>query len=891
MLSAGILLSCLPFVSASVDQLTDINGHWAQKSLEQAYTDGILKGTSSTTIFPNESVTKIQAVTILCRIFHVAGKGDTSSWNIPAGAWYAEDAAKGVYMGLLNTSDAETLNQPITRGDAILLFSKAFQNGSAVPDERILDQFPDSVFLAGELRRAAANLISDGVIRGIDGSLKLDQPLSRAEYVTILYRICSQYLDAESFEGQESGGTILSGNAALNGINASDLWFDQSSSQIHMSDVTARDVIVRSDNLENLTIDGSGSIKTLVLAAHSGDITVTVPESIPVETLIVGAGAGNVTISGAVSNVQVTGSSRRVSLDTDSLKNLIISGDGNSVSINTPESAVDNILISGAKNDVILNGSAQQLSIQGRDNAVDGSGRADTVSLQTRYYTLNLSHGTLLSWKNYDLSNVNVSLSLPSTLPAGETLRVSAQISCPTEDMGKLCIGSWYFNGELVSQEPVLLGKTTPVSDIPVSYHHDMDQKASVQFILSYENNDGEVFSQKVTGSVFLENFDDLGLADAVIRVNAPAVLPAGETLSVTAAVDTIESGKVCTGYWYVDGEEIAHGPLTLGAGPASMHYTYEYYDGMPNTSEITFKLTYITQDGRDQEISGSATVHLENYSDNGIAHASVTLEAPTQLFVSQQLNVTAHINYITPDKRCTGIWYVDGNEVSRESIILGKDIPSLQHQYGKLTGEDLASEIKFVLTCTTEDGREQEVAAATKLTLKAGPSFDEALRTVTSGYAGNYTLDWALNHDYTPEMKTAWVNAKGYSSKSQYLIWVNLTYQRVNIFQGSQGNWTLIRQALCGSGKSSTPTVRGVFATTYKQSSWNYGSYYCGPVVRFYGGYAFHSRLEYWPMGSGRYYDGRIGFPISHGCLRMYDDDIWWIYNNIPSGTTVVVY
>ena len=43
--------------------------------------------------------------------------------------------------------------------------------------------------------------------------------------------------------------------------------------------------------------------------------------------------------------------------------------------------------------------------------------------------------------------------------------------------------------------------------------------------------------------------------------------------------------------------------------------------------------------------------------------------------------------------------------------------------------------------------------------------------------------------------------------------------------------------------------------------------------------------------MNSDRYYDARIGFPISHGCLRMYNEDIWWLYNNIPNGTTVVVY
>ncbi len=121
----------------------------------------------------------------------------------------------------------------------------------------------------------------------------------------------------------------------------------------------------------------------------------------------------------------------------------------------------------------------------------------------------------------------------------------------------------------------------------------------------------------------------------------------------------------------------------------------------------------------------------------------------------------------------------------------------------------------------------------------------------------------------------------------------MNLTYQRVNIFSGSQGDWKLIRTCLCGSGKDSTPTIKGVFTTSYKQSSWNYGSYYCGPIVRFNGssGYAFHSRLEYWPMNSDRYYDARIGFPISHGCLRMYNDDIWWIYDNVPNGTTVVVH
>ncbi|MBQ3404696.1 MAG: L,D-transpeptidase, partial [Oscillospiraceae bacterium] len=32
-------------------------------------------------------------------------------------------------------------------------------------------------------------------------------------------------------------------------------------------------------------------------------------------------------------------------------------------------------------------------------------------------------------------------------------------------------------------------------------------------------------------------------------------------------------------------------------------------------------------------------------------------------------------------------------------------------------------------------------------------------------------------------------------------------------------------------------------------------------------------------------------GYPVSHGCVRMYTSDVQWIYNNCPIGTTVVVY
>lgn len=170
--------------------------------------------------------------------------------------------------------------------------------------------------------------------------------------------------------------------------------------------------------------------------------------------------------------------------------------------------------------------------------------------------------------------------------------------------------------------------------------------------------------------------------------------------------------------------------------------------------------------------------------------------------------------------------------------------------------------------------------------------SKEEVLELVTTGYKGNFTLEWAKQNDYEDYVKEAWVNARGHSSNTEYLIWINLSMQRVNIFKGSAGDWELIRESIVGSGAPKTPTPVGVWTTTYKLAAgWTTSSYTCKPVVGFRQGtgYAFHSRLYY--PNSSKLKDPGIGYPISAGCIRMYDEDVQFIFNHIPNDTTVVVY
>ncbi len=65
-------------------------------------------------------------------------------------------------------------------------------------------------------------------------------------------------------------------------------------------------------------------------------------------------------------------------------------------------------------------------------------------------------------------------------------------------------------------------------------------------------------------------------------------------------------------------------------------------------------------------------------------------------------------------------------------------------------------------------------------------------------------------------------------------------------------------------------------------------GSARCYWYTQFRGNYLFHSVLY---NKNGTLMDGRLGMPLSHGCVRLNINNAKWIYDTIPAGSTVVVY
>ena len=140
-----------------------------------------------------------------------------------------------------------------------------------------------------------------------------------------------------------------------------------------------------------------------------------------------------------------------------------------------------------------------------------------------------------------------------------------------------------------------------------------------------------------------------------------------------------------------------------------------------------------------------------------------------------------------------------------------------------------------------------------------------------------------------SPEAARLVLRAQPYSSRTGYLILVDRAACRTTIFAGSAGAWNLLYDWQCAPGKPSTPTVGGEFTVGSKGYYFDSGNARCYWYTQFYGDYLFHSVL--YSKYNGRLMDGRVGMQLSHGCVRLPIEKAKWIYDNIPTGTKVVVF
>jgi hypothetical protein len=496
----------------------DITGHWAESTLRRALDDALIDGAGDG-LNPDEPVSGAEIVHILCRILSTGRTADISGiagFN-EADPYYTA-VSQAAALGLFDPDNMLfDINKPVTRGEAFVLLAEALQLVAAQQDTSVLSRFSDGEMLGARYRRAAAALVSGGFVQGINGALNISGIISRAEFLTVLYKLLPNYAQDEQNPDIAAGGAVYSGTSPVSNRQFSGaVFFDCSSSNIQLYNTEASSVVLRSDNLSALSVI-SCNIDRLIFAAGGGDIRFDPGPIADIETAVVGTGSGKMTF-GAMPNIEITGSGREIIL-TGSVQSLLVSGSGNRITV-APGVMVNalKILGEGSGNTVTVNGYVNDCIIYGPGNILDGTGTVQVLRDNAKNSAVTAKAVERIVNEAYGLNSVALALTAPDNLPAFETLKASVSVYTPAGS--KPCRYAWYINGKLVSQSDVDIGKTTSVSlDSDIKNNGDAPVTVALSFVLSFSDDDGNYQEIRTDRNVTLLNETKFDAAEVLALV------------------------------------------------------------------------------------------------------------------------------------------------------------------------------------------------------------------------------------------------------------------------------------------------------------------------------------------------------------------------------------
>ncbi len=170
--------------------------------------------------------------------------------------------------------------------------------------------------------------------------------------------------------------------------------------------------------------------------------------------------------------------------------------------------------------------------------------------------------------------------------------------------------------------------------------------------------------------------------------------------------------------------------------------------------------------------------------------------------------------------------------------------------------------------------------------TQEAVMDFQRANHIISDGTVGPDTLETLLLKNGFSKTE-AYINSRDFYSKTNYVIYTNVTEHYVYIFKGKNKNWQLLKKFLATVGKPSTPTLKGRFTVKAKGPGYSKPDFKVKWYTQYHGNYLFHSILF---NHDGSIYDGRLGMDLSDGCIRLKEEAAKFIYDHIPYGSSVII-
>ncbi len=314
---------CVPGSWDKEKSFTDLEQHWAAKSIEKWAGKGIITGDDNHHFNPDDGITRAEFCAIINRVFGFTAKSSTSFSDVSPEKWYAEQVSiaknAGYVAGYGNNVFGPEDN--ITRQDAAKILKSVFEL-SNLQNKDVLSSFTDAGDISDYAKDAANIMVSWGYIQGTpDKSFEPGSKITRAETIAILDRIVAELFTAQGTvsmqtiqgnvvvnkSGIEIKDTIIDGNLYLaEGIGQGDVvlsngkvtgktYVNGGEKGIHISSSHLGEVAVRSKNGKaRLVVSGTSEIHSVELLSAAA---IELQAGAKIEKLTAGPEAGNTTVS------------------------------------------------------------------------------------------------------------------------------------------------------------------------------------------------------------------------------------------------------------------------------------------------------------------------------------------------------------------------------------------------------------------------------------------------------------------------------------------------------------------------------------------------------------------------------------------------------------------
>ncbi len=199
--------------AADIEGFTDFpTNSWSTEAMTAAVENGLLVGTSETTIEPQKNLTRAEFAAIVTRAFGATKTADISKFkDVDENDWFYGSVAKVVQMGVMNGTSDTTFapNAFMRREEVILAMARIlFVDGT---DISVLDQFSDRSKIDTWSIAAIAGMVAEDYVHGYeDGTIRPQNHITREELAQLFHNIFKTYISEDGeYDSVAKKGSVI----------------------------------------------------------------------------------------------------------------------------------------------------------------------------------------------------------------------------------------------------------------------------------------------------------------------------------------------------------------------------------------------------------------------------------------------------------------------------------------------------------------------------------------------------------------------------------------------------------------------------------------------------------------------------------------------------------